>query len=317
MINVALVNNAPDPAFRRTSWLFERLLAGAAQSRPVRLHTATLPGRRPLSCVGNDNVLSWDRLVRLVPIDAAIVTGAEPSTVDLHDEPFWPALSALFDWAERQSLPLVLSCLAAHAGVLHFDGIPRVRLRRKRLGVFRARPTGDDALGLGMGQSFDMPHSRWNTIDEAHLAARAYRIIARSSDTDVDSFVCRRSATVLYLQGHPEYGRCSLLAEHRRDIGRHLAALAATWPEPPERTLTKAGLERLARFRRDVGRPDAATRHSEFPLMPNDALRPVRWGAAASRLLANWLDELDGAPYPPHAAGVGGDQAVSVAEAYR
>ncbi len=294
MINLALVNNAPDTSFDRTTRLFARLFEGAARAGRVRLHPATLPGRPPVACAGE--VLPWDLLVRSVPIDGLIVTGAEPTAVRLEDEPFWPGLCTLFDWAERQSLPCVLSCLAAHASVLHFDGIRRTRLQHKRLGVFRSDLACDDPLTHGMAQRFDMPHSRWNTLDEDALAARGYRVLARSCDDDVDVFVRRRSATTLHLQGHPEYAPRTLLAEHRRDVDRHLRGLTPCWPGVPAATLNACGTERLARFRCDVERRDGAAGGRGFPALPHDALAPERWSANAATLLRNWLDGLGAGP---------------------
>ena len=294
MINLALVNNAPETSFDRITRLFARLFEGAARAGRVRLHPATLPGRSPVACAGE--VLPWDLLVRSMPIDGLIVTGAEPSMARLEDEPFWPALCTLFDWTEQRSLPLVLSCLAAHASVLHFDGIRRTRLQHKRLGVFRAGLACDDPLTRGVAQRFDMPHSRWNTVDEDALTARGYRILARSCDDDVDMFVRRRSATVLHLQGHPEYAPRTLLAEHRRDVDRYLRGLAPCWPGVPAATLNESGTERLARYRHDVERQDGAAGRCGFPALPHDALAPDRWSANAAALLRNWLDGLAGEP---------------------
>ena len=296
MINLALVNNLPEAGSGQTARLFARLLEGPARAGQVRLHPATLPGRSSVGCAGE--VLPWDLLIRSVPIDGMIVTGAEPTAVRLEDEPFWPALCALFDWAERQSLPLVLSCLAAHASVLHFDGIGRTRLRHKRLGVFRGDLACDDPLTHGLAQRFDMPHSRWNTLGEDALTARGYRILARSRDDDVDMFVRRGSATVLHLQGHPEYMPGTLLAEHRRDVDRHLRGLMPCWPSLPAATLNESGTKRLARYRRAVERRDGESGGQKFPVLPHDALAPDRWSASAAALFGNWLDGLAGGSNP-------------------
>ena len=64
------------------------------------------------------------------------MTGTEPRQPDLRNEPYWPALTEVLEWAERNTASTVLSCLAAHAGVLHSDGIPRHRLSDKQFGVF-------------------------------------------------------------------------------------------------------------------------------------------------------------------------------------
>ena len=59
-------------------------------------------------------------------MDALIITGAEPRAEAICDEePYWPALTRLIDWAEIGTISTLFSCLAAHAAVLHLDGIKR------------------------------------------------------------------------------------------------------------------------------------------------------------------------------------------------
>ena len=50
--------------------------------------------------------------------------------------PTGPTLASVLDWAERNTVSTILSCLAAHAGVLHSDGIDRHPLSDKQFGVF-------------------------------------------------------------------------------------------------------------------------------------------------------------------------------------
>ena len=61
--------------------------------------------------------------------DGMIMTGTEPRQPDLRKNLIGRRLAEVLDWAERNTASTVLSCLAAHAGVLHSDGIPRHRLR--------------------------------------------------------------------------------------------------------------------------------------------------------------------------------------------
>ena len=68
--------------------------------------------------------------------DGLIVTGTEPLTDDLRTEPYWGALAELIGWAEGATASALLSCLAAHAAALLFDGIERHTLAVKCSGVF-------------------------------------------------------------------------------------------------------------------------------------------------------------------------------------
>jgi homoserine O-succinyltransferase len=64
-------------------------------------------------------------------LDGIIVTGMEPGVGPLTEEPYWRAFADLIDCSERNTTSSIWSCLAAHAVVLHRDGIARrVHLQR-------------------------------------------------------------------------------------------------------------------------------------------------------------------------------------------
>ena len=65
-----------------------------------------------------------------------IVTGAEPIAATLPEEPFWQDLTDMIDWAKTNTRSTIWSCLAAHAAVLHLDGIERQRLDTKCSGIY-------------------------------------------------------------------------------------------------------------------------------------------------------------------------------------
>ena len=137
-LRIGLVNNMPDAAWSATERQFAGLLDDAAEDFDIRLSLWTLETldrqretRRAMA--GRYRTV---RELRGAERDALIVTGAEPRAPDLRQEPYWRELTALFDWAEARTFSTVLSCLAAHASVLHRDGIVRRRLAAKCSGVF-------------------------------------------------------------------------------------------------------------------------------------------------------------------------------------
>ena len=69
-------------------------------------------------------------------LDALIITGAQPQADRLSNEPYWEELVEIIDWAKTNTASTILSCLAAHAGVLHLDGVERRPLPEKCTGVF-------------------------------------------------------------------------------------------------------------------------------------------------------------------------------------
>src|SRR5262249_2608050 len=122
-------------------------------------------------------------------LDAVIITGTEPRATDLRDEPYWATLTRVFDWAEQNTVASVYSCLAAHAAVLHTDGIRRRRLPDKRFGVFDHWVATGHPLTRGAPRKIWNPHSRWNELPLESLVAAGYQVLTRSDEAGVDLFV--------------------------------------------------------------------------------------------------------------------------------
>ena len=120
------------------------------------------------------------RALRRGRLDGLIVTGAEPrSARPATDEPYWDELtSAGRLGAGAHRISTIWSCLAAHAAVLHLDGIERQPLPVKLFGVFacRGRRGASDVRRPGPGRR--VPHSRCNDLPEGLLAA-GYQILTR------------------------------------------------------------------------------------------------------------------------------------------
>src|SRR5271169_3472963 len=137
-ISLALINNMPDSALEDTELQFFDLLDAASGDVPVYIKLYSLAGV-PRTDRGERHLNSFyfpfDDLWQN-RFDGVIITGTEPHQPNLRDEPYWDLLAQVFDWAERSTSSTILSCLAAHASVLHADGINRHRLPDKRFGVF-------------------------------------------------------------------------------------------------------------------------------------------------------------------------------------
>ncbi len=113
------------------------------------------------------------------PPDALIVTGTEPAQVQLPYEPYWPYLARLLEWAATSVPTTLLSCLAAHASLLLFDGIERVPRPVKCSGVFRgvvadaSRPAGARPARPRPGP----PLAASTTCRRRRLIEAGYRIV--------------------------------------------------------------------------------------------------------------------------------------------
>ncbi len=187
-------------------------------------------GRSHLSSHGYRDVSE----LRTAGLDGLIVTGTEPRQTDLKREPYWPAFMRLFDWTQERGPSTIFSCLAAHAAVLHFDGIERHRLEQKRFGLFLHRGDSDHALAKNLPPTFTIAHSRWNEVGGARLTARGYDILTEAPDAGVDLFLKQARKPLLFFQGHPEYDSRTLFREYRRDALRYLMGEHESYPRLPE-----------------------------------------------------------------------------------
>ena len=157
-------------------------------------------------------------------LDAMIVTGIQPVATGVTDEPIWPILVQLVEWAASNTKAAMWSCLAGQAAVYHLDGVARQRLPRKLSGVFRCEATIDTGLMEGAPSHWLTPHSRYNVLDSGELERAGYRILSTGAGCGADIIEKQAGhSRFMILQGHPEYGADTLAREYRRDARQFLA----------------------------------------------------------------------------------------------
>ena len=291
-IRIALVNNMPDAALEDTELQFFDLLDAASDDVPVvvKLYSLTgVPrterGMRRLNSFYYGLEELWNSQV-----DALIMTGTEPHQPSLRQEPYWGNLASVLEWAERNTLSTVLSCLAAHASVLHSDGIERNRLGDKRFGVFEFPMQGGHALSRNMAGAVRFPHSRWNEVRADALESCGYTILTQSEEAGVDCFVkTKRQSLFVHFQGHPEYQAHTLFKEYRRDIKRYLRHERETYPTAPVGYFGEEATNRLTDFQQKA----MASRNDEvmedFPETFLTSSLQNGWRASAVKVYRNWL----------------------------
>ena len=294
-LKIALINNMPDAALEDTEAQFFSLLEGAAGDIRVDVTLYSLPdvprGERVQGHLANfyrstNELLHQD-------LDGAIVTGTEPRQRNLRDEPYWANLAAVFDWATERTTSTVLSCLAAHASVLHSDGIDRTPLPDKQFGVFPYQRIGAHPLTAGLPPVVFFPHSRWNEVRPESLTAAGYDLLDGSADDGVNLFVGQKGRSLfVHFQGHPEYAAHTLLKEYRRDVRRFLKQERPTFPSIPHGYFDAAAEQPLAEFRRFA---EANPVEDSFAAFPENALTSSlnnSWQNSARTIYRNWLQLL-------------------------
>jgi len=294
---IGLVNNMPDSALLSTERQFRELLSAASQDMPVCLKLFSFPdlhrteaGKLHISQHYEDIGDLWT-----AQLDGLIVTGAEPRARALPDEPYWSSLARLADWAEEHTVSAVWSCLAAHAAVLHMDGIERRPFPAKLSGVFECLRVADHTILDGAPARWRVPHSRYNDLPEEALTAKGYRILSRSPDAGADIFIKAGKALSIFLQGHPEYDPGALLREYRRDIERFLAGQRESYPAMPRGYFDEGTTAVFAAFqsRAELGR--SMEMLLDFPAAEAEKRLVHHWRDLSVRMYTNWLSCLRGA----------------------
>lgn len=291
-LDIGLVNNMPDAALRPTERQFARLLAAASGPTEVRLHLFSLAEVPRGSAARSAMAGRYGDLATLerARLDGLIVTGAEPVAPSLTDEPYWGALTRVVDWAEHNTVSTVWSCLAAHAAVLHLDGIARRRLVRKRFGLFECVPVAEGGLFDGTPAGLRVPHSRWNDLAEGDLRSHGYRIASRSMEAGIDCFTKQWASLFVFLQGHPEYDADTLFREYRRDAHRYLRGERDDLPSLPSGYFDTRTEQGAAAFGDRARRDRSLDAWDAFPRDWSCRLPLLGlWQASASRFYRNWL----------------------------
>jgi homoserine O-succinyltransferase len=294
-VHLAFINNMPDAALEDTELQFFELLDDASGHVPIYLKLYSLTGV-PRGERGEQHLKSFyhssDELWQS-QFDGVIITGTEPRQPNLKDEPYWKALTEVFDWAERNTASTVLSCLAAHAGVLHSDGVGRHRLPDKQFGVVESRKACNHALLHRIPEQVRFPHSRWNEVREDELTSVGYVVLTKSQHAGVDAFVKKKHESLfVHFQGHPEYGVHTLFKEYRRDIKRFLNRERETYPTMPVGYFDAAATCLLEAFQKSAMTDRQADVMAFFPERAVISGLQNGWHSTAACVYRNWLQYL-------------------------
>lgn len=294
-IEIAFVNNMPSSAFDATEQQFTGLLESAAElaGATVRVSRYALAGLERTEKVEERLARDYSAVEHIYAerLDGLIVTGTEPLAKDLRQEAYWSELAELIEWAQRATASAVLSCLAAHAAALLFDGIERETLETKCSGVFVQEVRTDHPLTADLGPTVHMPHSRLNDLPSLLLQEGGYKSLIESPEMNWTVAVKDRGCcSFVLVQGHPEYSTTSLLREYRRDLQRYLRAERAVAPTIPVGYLDDVGQRLLEDFEaRAVAGPSDPEAMNDFPFEPVAERLVNTWQSSGTRLYANWL----------------------------
>ena len=291
-IAIGLINNMGDEALKATERQFGSLVSEAAGEIGVSFRIFALKSTRRSSRALDYINARYEPASAAMDgdLDGLIITGAQPQADRLTDEPYWEELAELIDWAKLHTTSTILSCLAAHAGVLHLDGVERRPLPEKCTGVFAHAAETTHPLVGKQGRVRLIPHSRYNGLSRTELEQAGYVILTSSPGCGVDSFVKCFGSQFVFLQGHPEYDANSLAREYRRDMDRYLRGETERKPAKPSGYFGAEAEAELRAMERSAWEDRCRMQIKDISII--DALAPAEatWREAGITFYRSWLE---------------------------
>lgn len=292
-LHIGFLNMMPDSAFQVTELQFLRLVGSSNQIAQFYIHPTTMPGfkRSPeIQAYIDEHYTPFEQL-KEEGLDALIVTGANVANPALDQEPFWDDLRDVIDWSMQNVTSTLASCLSTHAIAKAVSRIERKPLPQKRWGVYSHRVTRTDhPLLLDVNTRFDVPHSRNNDVSRAQLEVAGYKTLVFSEDGGVHLAVSPDQFRLVFLQGHPEYDRISLLKEYKREVMRFINGEIDEYPPHPENYFGRKARKIVNYYQELVYA--ALEQGNPVPEFPEAELEPWMdntWRDSGRAFFNNWL----------------------------
>lgn len=296
-LHIGLLNMMPDAAFQVTERQYLTLIGACNQIVQFYVHPFTVEGlpRDQATAAYIEKYYTRFEHLQRTGLDALIITGANVTHPDLQNEPFWEPLREVAQWAQETVTSVMCSCLASHALVEMLYGVRRRRMDRKKWGVYRHFHTEAGRvhpLLRDVNTLFDVPHSRWNTLDLEDLEEAGVPVLVVTRADDVHLATSPDGFRFIFSQGHPEYDTHSLLKEYKREVLRYARDQRQDYPPFPDHYFSEhcerlgRTLERQARRGRAAGRVLAEEEFEEEAFLP--CLHNT-WGDTGKAIFNNWL----------------------------
>lgn len=157
--------------------------------------------------------------------DGMIVTGAPVEDLDFESVAYWEELCKLFEYTRTNVTSTIFICWGAMAALKYFYGIEKHGLPKKLFGVFAHKKVHfetPDPLTRGISDIFHMCHSRHSTVRESDIRKEKRLKVLAYSHRAGATMITNEEHSQVFILGHMEYDRDTLLKEYRRDIEKGL-----------------------------------------------------------------------------------------------
>ena len=288
-LHIGLLNMMPDAALEATERQFFRLVGHSNQVAQFYIHPFSLSSIKRGEYASNhikEHYKTFDE-IKLQGLDALIISGANVSSPNLNQAPFYKQLRQVVEWSFENVTSTLCSCLATHA-VLEFKySQKRTPNGKKHWGIFphqvvdRSHP-----LVKGVNTRFDIPHSRYNGISEVQFNNAGVKILA-TSEVGIHLAVSPDLFRIVFFQGHPEYDSISLLKEYKREVALYLEGNRSDYPPFPDNYLSPQNCAILDEYKARL--LSGAATLLDFP--ENLIMKTLdnTWHDSASAIINNWI----------------------------
>jgi len=292
-LHIGFLNMMPDAALAATERQFIRLVGNCNRIAQFYVYPFSLPGlpRSAEMLEYIDRYYCRFEDLQQQGLDALIITGANVANPDLEQEPFWEPLMDVVRWADENVSSTLCSCLATHALLKFRYGIERQSLPRKRWGVYNHRVSQPGhPLLRDINTRFDVPHSRYNEISKQQLEDAGLTVLVESEAGGVHMAVSPDQFRMIYLQGHPEYDRNSLLKEYKREVMRYFVQELDSPPPFPEHYFSDEAIMIVGHFMEQAKNAQLKGQSLPGSLEQDiEVLLDNTWGDTAKAMVNNWL----------------------------
>lgn len=136
---------------------------------------------------------------------------------------YWQELCRIMEWSKTHVHSTLHICWGAQAGLYYHYGVPKRALPEKLFCVFRHTVEEPNfMLFRGFDDEFWVPHSRNTTILREDIEKVPELKIMSCSEKAGVYAVKTRDGKQVFLMGHAEYDRDTLLREYLRDVAANV-----------------------------------------------------------------------------------------------
>lgn len=220
-LNIAILNLMPKKIETETQLL--RLLGNTSLQVDIELIQTVTHTSKNTSQEHLLNFYTTFDKIKDRKFDGLIITGAPVEQMEFEEVNYWKELCEIMEWSKTNVFSVFHICWGAQAGLHYHYNVNKYPLDDKMFGIFEHKVlVSNHPLLRGFDDTFLVPHSRHTTILQKDIDACDDLITLTTSPISGVHIVASKDNRQLFVTGHSEYDRDTLLDEYTRDVKKGL-----------------------------------------------------------------------------------------------